>query len=172
MESERKHAIILICSGIIGISSLSLPWADGMSLLQIYAVNEVTKAFPETSLSLAVSGSQIAATYITFYSTFIVSSSAIVIGILQFYDYHGDYRWIRLLTTLLYGGTVLLSMHFPAYPAQFGRSSFGFYLFVSPLVLFLLSEYLFGEKNTIQDIVTIISNRAPFSRQEVPDFFS
>lgn len=164
MGPEKKHVILLICSGISAITSFSLPWVDGASLLHILAVNEVTKVFPEISLSLAISDSQLAAVYVAFYLGIVSSSFIIFIGLMQLRSYHDEYRWFRLLAISLYAGAALSVIHFPAYPAQFGQDSFGFYLFTSPLVLFVLAEYHYEKSSSLRRLAATLGKRRPLDQ--------
>lgn len=149
MENERIRAMVLLCSGMVGIASPSLPWSGGLSLLQLLAVNEVTTAFPETSLSMAVSDSQLAAVYVTVYVGLVASSFLLLLGLLQFQRSDADYRGFRLLSISLLVGAALSATHYPVYPPQFGLSSSGFYVFVSLPVVLLLSEWSFTAERPV-----------------------
>jgi hypothetical protein len=161
MENATKHGAVLIGGGIVGVASISLPWADGLSLLQLVSANEVSNAFEPIPLSFAGSDLQLFALYLTFYTMFFSSSFMIAVGLLQYENYRSEFRWMRLLSISLYGVSVLAAVYYPGSWVEFGSEASGFFLFLVPPVMFVASEHRFEKGSSLRLLFRTFADNSP-----------
>lgn len=161
MKPATKDATALLSGGLLGLVSLGLPWTDDLSLVQLLAVNEVRTTFPAVPLEFALADSQLAAVYVTFAASVLASSFAVAIAGLQHDGARPEFRRVRVLAIALYVSAALSATHFPTLPPEPAGSSYGFFVFSVPPLLFALAEHHYEDASVVHDVRNLLGRHRP-----------
>lgn len=144
MRVATKHSLALVGGGCLALWSTSLPWSDGLSLLQLVGVFETMRAFPMIPLSYAGSELSRLATYAALYVTTISASFLVLLGHLRLDSGPVDHRPLRLGSIAAYGVGVLLGGYRVLGFGGVDSLGSGFVVFLAALVVFVAAEALYG----------------------------
>lgn len=139
MVSQTKHGILLVASGLVALSALSLPWVEGMTLLQIFGTIPAKGAFEGLPYTLP-GRDLLIAVYTMFYCAFLSSSFLIAVGLLQYLNGPNRVTPVRRLGITLYVVSALASVYF-LLTANYSVVQYGVYVFFGVLLVVLLAEY-------------------------------
>jgi len=139
MVSQAKHGLLLVASGFAALMALSLPWADGLSLLQIFGAIQAEAAFSGLPYTFAGGTFLLTAIYIVFYSAFLSSSFLIAVGLLQYLNGSNRVEPVRHLGIGLYVVSALASVYYLS-TVSTSVIEYGVYVFFGILLVVLLAE--------------------------------